>query len=84
MFVPEGTNSNYFCLQQYQEWLISFWPKVESDELCNFPYMPLQFSFLSDYTESLKLITVVDNIILSAIIHYLYLKSSPIGVDEDM
>ncbi len=38
----------------YEGWLISFWPKVEGDELQSSRNMLLQFSLISKYAESLK------------------------------
>lgn len=35
------------------------WPKVEGDESCNSPYMHMEFNSLSDYEQSLKLLTFV-------------------------
>ncbi len=39
--------------------LICSWPKVEGDELFSSHYMHMQFNTLSDFAESLKLITYV-------------------------
>ncbi len=40
-------------------WLISWWPKLEGDELHNSDYMHVQFNSVYDYAEHLKFITFV-------------------------